>query len=192
MTTRNIILQFTNFDFDKTDRAFLERHIESKYPPAVRQMNATLRQYLRERSYNPAHNVYYDLRSNVEDDAVVRIVEVGTVAEGSQDIVTLTMEKTHRESISKLAHAVSKDEALAAIDSTFTHHNLVTDKKHLSVLSSLRPLLRDIISKVDEVYVICTGRLSWEFQFVQLEEGDSQYANSIKLEVHYHNFMGER
>lgn len=191
MTTRNIVLQFTNFDFDKTDRAFLERHIESQYAPKARQLNGTMRQWLRERSFNPHHNVSYDLRSSVEDGVTTRVIETGAVNDGGNEIITIQMEKVHVDSFDKNPNLVTSDRCLEMVDSVFAFYNKVTDKKYIGILSSLRPLLRDIITSVPEIYVIAGGDRNWEFDFVLPEGGDSHYVNKITLQVHYHNFMGE-
>lgn len=191
MTTRNIVLQFTNFDFDKTDRAFLARHIESQYAPAARQMNGTLRQWLRERSFNPDHNVSYDLRSSVEDDVTTRVIESGSVNDEGRDIILIQMEKVHADSLDNNSTQVTSERCIEMVDSVFAFYNQITDKKYIGIFSSLRPLLRDIITTVPEIYVVNTGDRCWEFDFVMPEGGDSHYANSIKLQVRYHNFMGE-
>lgn len=191
MTTRNIVLQFTNFDFDKTDRAFLERHIESQYAPKARQLNGTMRQWLRERSFNPHHNVSYDLRSSVEDGVTTRVIETGSVNDGGQDIITIQMEKVHVDSLERNSLSVPADRCLAMTDSVFDFYNKITNKKYIGVFSSLRPLLRDIITSVPEIYAVTIGDRCWEFDFVLPEGGDSHYVNKITLQVHYHNFMGE-
>lgn len=156
MQNSNLVIQHTNFEFDKAATTFISSRIDQLFGEKARVMVKAVRAYMKETAYGQIHSSNYELVCQIKGYTITRLTENSVVSVNGEEVVGVMNSKVNMALFQPTDYVeMSAEDALTSVDAAFKFHNeqIAPDGSHKSTLFSLRPLIREALSKCDKAYV---------------------------------------